>query len=379
MPPAPVPDLPPPRPPLAPPGRGALPVRRAVAAHLATLPPSTEVVVACSGGPDSLALLAALADLTRPHGPHADLRPRVLHVDHALRPGSAAEGAWVVATAHAAGLSDAHTTTVSLTGPGGPEAAARAARRSALAAHAGPGADILLGHTADDQAETVLLALGRGAGLTALAGMAPQAALPGARAGVRLVRPLLGLRRADTVAACAAYGLTPLLDPTNHPEDSTWRAADGSPLRRAAVRHRALPALAQALGLDPVPALARTAAQVAADAAALDELAAGAYTAARAAAADQGLAAAPGDEAGAAARVIRLDLATLAAQPAALRTRVLARAGQAAGWRAGAVTARHLAALDRLCATPGMRGPLALPGARAWRAGRAVVVAGGGL
>lgn len=367
-----MPDLPPPRPPLAPPEPGALPVRRAVAAHLATLPPGTEVLVACSGGPDSLALLAALADLTRPDGPHSDLRPRALHVDHGLRPASAAEGAWVVAAAHAAGLPDAHTTRVDVTGPGGPEAAARTARRAALAAHAGAGAHILLGHTADDQAETVLLALGRGAGLTALTGMAPVTDLPGACPGVRLVRPLLALRRADTVAACAAYGWAPLLDPTNHPDDPTWRAADGSPLRRAAVRHQALPALARALGSDPVPALARTATQLAADAAALEELAAAAYTAACTAAPP-----APGAAAAPAERVIRLDLATLAAQPAALRARVLARAGRAVGWRAGAVTARHLAALEHLCVTPGARGPLDLPGARAWREGRVVVVAGG--
>ena len=124
-----------------------------------------------------------------------------------------------------------------------------------------PTVDILLGHTLDDQAETVLLRLGRGSSPRSLAGMRPRTRVgPGLYRG----RPLLSLRRRDTESFCSSLGLTWIDDPTNA-LDGPWKDARGKPLPRVAVRHRALPALADALGQDPVPALGRVAALLAED------------------------------------------------------------------------------------------------------------------
>jgi tRNA(Ile)-lysidine synthase len=201
------------------------------------------VAVAVSGGADSLALLHALRVLSRPR--RWDLA--VLTVDHGLRPGSAADAAFVADHAKSLGLParvlslapadlQAHRAA-------GPEGAARAARYAAL----WPAADDLgcrwlaTGHTLDDQAETVLLQLLRGTGPDGLAGMA-------VRSG-RLLRPLLTARRAQTRACCAAVGLDWHEDPTN---------AEDGPLRNR-VRHRLLPLLEE-LRPGATQALARTAA-----------------------------------------------------------------------------------------------------------------------
>ncbi len=196
-------------------------------------------------------------------------------------------------------------------GSPGPEAAARTARYGALdAAAADYGAvAVLLGHTLDDQAETVLLGLARGSGGRSLAGMAAQ------RGHYR--RPLLAVRRAATRAACAELGLEPWQDP--HNED--FRFA------RARVRHQALPALEAALGPGVAEALARTAGQLRADAECLDDLAF----------AESGH-----------LDVAQLDVARLAALPAAIRTRVLRDAAIAAGCPPGALAARHIGFLDAL-------------------------------
>jgi tRNA(Ile)-lysidine synthase len=200
------------------------------------------VAVAVSGGADSLALLHALRTLAGPRG----WRLAVLTVDHGLRPGSAADAAFVADHAKALGL----PTRVLTLAPGdldphrpvGPEAAARAARYAALWPAAGElgCAWLATGHTLDDQAETVLLQLLRGAGPDGLAGMT-------VRTG-RLLRPLLGVRRADTHAACTAVGLTWREDPTN---------AEDGPLRNR-VRSRLLPLLEE-LRPGATRTLARTA------------------------------------------------------------------------------------------------------------------------
>ena len=190
-----------------------------------------------SGGADSLALLALAV--------HAGCRATAVHVDHGLRPGSAAEAA-VVRDA-AAGLGAGFRPEQVAVGAGpNLEARARAARYAAL----GPGA--LTGHTADDQAETVLLNLVRGAALDGLAGMDP------AR------RPIRRLRRTETRALCAALGLHPVADPSN----------DDPALRRNRVRHELLPLLDAIAERDVVPVLARQADLARADAGLLDELAA---------------------------------------------------------------------------------------------------------
>jgi len=180
------------------------------------------VVVACSGGPDSLTLVDALARLAPPRG----LRLLVAHVDHGLRTGSAAEAGVVAAAAKRRGLAF-EALRVSVEEGGSLQDAARRARHAVLrdaAARHGATA-VALGHTADDQAETVLMRALSGATPRALAGMA-------ARSGA-LVRPLLRLWRRDTLAYCAALGLAALDDPSNR--DPRFL--------RTRVRHELLPAL----------------------------------------------------------------------------------------------------------------------------------------
>ena len=200
------------------------------------------VAVAVSGGADSLAMLHALRALA---GPRC-WRLAVLTVDHGLRPGSAADAAFVADHAKALALPHRVLTLAPADlerhRDAGPEGAARAARYAAL----WPAADELgcswlaTGHTLDDQAETVLLQLLRGAGPDGLAAMT-------VRTG-RLLRPLLGTRRAETRAACAAMGLAWREDPTN---------ADDGPLRNR-VRSQLLPLL-EDLRLGATKTLARTA------------------------------------------------------------------------------------------------------------------------
>jgi tRNA(Ile)-lysidine synthase len=286
-------------------------VRTEVRQALTGLAAGDLVLAACSGGADSLALAAALAH----EAPRLGLRGGGVTVDHGLQPGSAERAASVAGTLAGLGLHPVENVAVTVPagpGHGGPEAAARDARYQALAAAARQtgAVAILLGHSRDDQAETVLLGLARGSGARSLAGMP-------ARQGLYL-RPLLPLGRATLRAACAALGLAPWDDPQNH--DPAFA--------RARVRHQALPALESALGPGVAEALARTARQLRADAEALDDLAAKAAGRVR-----------DGDgwQAG-----------LLAELPTAVRTRVLRQAAVAAGCPPGALSARHIDALDAL-------------------------------
>jgi len=210
------------------------------------------LLVACSGGPDSLALALA-AQLV---GARRGLGVRAAVVDHGLQAGSAEVAATVAERLRVRGVEAVVLTVTVADGPDGTEAAARQARYAALEAEARPEELILLGHTLDDQAETVLLGLARGSGTRSLAGMP-------ARRG-SFVRPLLGLRAAQTAQACAELGLEPWLDPHN----SEPRFA------RARVRQRVLPLLEDELGPGIALALARTAELARRDADLLDELAA---------------------------------------------------------------------------------------------------------
>ena len=223
-------------------------VRRAVRECLADLPPEALVLVACSGGPDSIALAAA----------SKSERSRVgaVIVDHGLRPESADEAQRAAGWLREHGLDPVLVAAVQVGGEGGPEAAARRARYDALdAAAARVGADaVLLGHTKDDQAETVLLGLARGSGVRSLAGM------PAARGIYR--RPLLGVARA-VVRAAVPEGAPLVEDP--HNADPRYA--------RARVRHDVLPMLERELGPGVVEALARTARLAREDADALDALA----------------------------------------------------------------------------------------------------------
>jgi tRNA(Ile)-lysidine synthase len=297
-------------------------VRQAVRRSL----PDGLVLVACSGGADSLALAAAARFVGREVG--------LVTVDHGLQPGSDRRAADVAAWARDQGFSPIEVATVEVAGlPGGPEAAARTARYAALTGMASrSGAStVLLGHTRDDQAETVLLALARGAGPRGLAGMP-------ARRGV-FVRPLLDVGRADTRKACAALGLVPWEDP--HNVDPAFA--------RARVRAEALPALVAALGPAVVANLARSAGQIAADNAVLDGLAAEALARALE----------PVGTSGAAAGLNISDLSILSG---AIRTRVLHAWAKQLGAAGGALSHRHVAALDALITDWRGQGTVSLPG-----------------
>lgn len=201
--------------------------------------------VALSGGPDSLALTAAAA-ATRP--------TTALIVDHGLQPGSDVVARTAQRQALELGCIAAQVLPVQVGSTGGPEAAARRARYGALDL-AREGAPVLLGHTLDDQAETVLLGLGRGSGPRSIAGMRP--------ADPPWHRPLLGIRRAATRAVCAELGLTPWDDPHNHDRRFT----------RVRLRDEVLPLLDDVLGGGVPEALARTAAALREDTDALDAMA----------------------------------------------------------------------------------------------------------
>jgi tRNA(Ile)-lysidine synthase len=297
------------------PGAAVAEIRNAVRGCLPDLAVGDLVLAACSGGADSLAVAAALAFVA----PRAGLRGGGVTVDHGLQPGSAERAADVAALLGKLGLDPVRSVTVTVApacSAAGPEAAARAARYGALdrvASECGAAA-VLLGHTLDDQAETVLLGLARGSGGRSLAGM------PARRGPYR--RPLLAVRRATTSAACAELGLRPWDDP--HNSDSRFA--------RARVRHQALPALEDALGPGVAEALARTAGQLRADADCLDDLAF----------AESGqLRDSCSDPAG-------LEVGRLLALPAAIRTRVLRDAAIMAGCPHGALAAGHVERIDAL-------------------------------
>jgi tRNA(Ile)-lysidine synthase len=248
------------------------------------LPADGLVLVALSGGPDSLALAAATAFEARG-------RAGAVIIDHGLQDASAATAERAAEQARTLGLDPVRVVRVRVGADGGPEAAARSARYEALDAVAGElgAVAVLLGHTLDDQAETVLLGLARGSGAASLQGMAPEAGL--------YRRPLLGIRRQTTVQACADGGLEPWDDPHNADPGYT----------RVRVRQNVLPVLEAELGPGVADALARTAEQLREDSAALDAFA-------EEVAEDL----AEHAEAG-----VSLPVAALASNPAALRQRLI--------------------------------------------------------
>lgn len=311
--------------------------RNAVAAACADLPDGALVLVACSGGTDSLALAAATAHTVRAHGP-STLRAGAVVIDHGMQAGSGRVAELAAETCRALGLDPVLVRRVQVAGPGGPEAAARDARYAALAAAAEDlgAAAVLLGHTRDDQAESVLLGLGRGSGARSLSGMAV--------VRDRWRRPLLDLPRADTVAACVAQDLDPWHDPTNTPAEDDRDA----PLR-SRVRHRVLPVLEAELGPGVAAALARTATSLREDAQALDAWAQSV--------AEVAVAQAPGFP-----TELLVEVDALRPVPAAVRRRVLRLAALRAGVPAAALTRTHLLAVDALLTDWHGQGPIPLPG-----------------
>lgn len=332
-----------------------LDVRRAVRAALRDVAgqqqsPSPCVLVACSGGADSLSLAAA----TVHEAVRSDVRAGGLVVDHGLQDGSAQRARAVADALAKLGLDPVET--VHVRGSGGvegPEGNARRARYSALdaAARRHGAAAVLLGHTLDDQAETVLLGLARGSGARSLAGMA-------ARHGIYW-RPLLALPR-SVVRAAVPDGLHPWEDP--HNTDPTYA--------RSRVRHRVLPLLERELGPGIAAALARTADLLRDDADALDGHAVSARLAAmierRPSSAKRGVHSGGSvleqDQTTDDPPEVGYDVEMLADLPRAVRWRALRAAATAAGCPATDLTAAHVGAVDTLVtAWRGQKG-IDLPG-----------------
>lgn len=316
--------------------------RRAVARSVAQLPPDVDgqpplVLIACSGGTDSLALAAAAAHFNR----RGNLRVGAAVIDHQIQPGSARAAREAADAARGLGLDPVIIRQVTVDRRGhGPEMAARLARYAALNGIVGETAAsaVLLGHTRDDQAETVLLGLARGSGTRSLAGMPSRQHVD----GVAYLRPLLNVTRQETETICAVEGLDPWHDPTN--ADTT--------LTRARVRHEVLPWLESHLGPGIPNALARTAAVVGADADYLDARAAEELEAARI----------PGG----ASSGVALDLRLVQESPAALRRRILARACVESGGETPSFERLH--ALEEFALGYGAAGPVQMAGKVAvWR------------
>ena len=267
--------------------------------------------VALSGGPDSLALTAAAAGVSP---------TTALIIDHGLQQDSAAVADTARRQALELGCVEAQVVSVTVGSVGGPEGAARSARYGALEQARGT-APVLIGHTLDDQAETVLLGLARGSGPRSIAGIRPYDPPWG--------RPLLGLRRRDTEAACAELGLVPWHDPHNADRRFT----------RARLRAEVLPLLEEILNGGVAEALARTATSLQEDSDVLDELAVAAVDGARS-----------GDG---------LAVAALAELPDAIRRRVIRLWLLSSG--AQNLTAKHLRGVDALVADWHGQGGVAVP------------------
>lgn len=321
--------------------------------------PGDRILVACSGGADSLALAAAVAF----EAPRRGLLPGSVTVDHGLQESSGHIALVASEQARSLGLEPALVHRVEVGTGAGPEDAARRARYAALRATAAElgAAWVLLGHTLDDQAETVLLGLARGSGPRSVAGMRP--------VDRPWLRPLLGVTRAATLAACRAQGLEPWEDPHNVDPRYT----------RVRLRREVLPLLEDVLGGGVAAALARTAGLLRADLDALDAQAE--RIAARMGATPSGT---PADRAaeqfgveepGAGAGTVGanpedaqvsdaaagpVEVAALAELTPALRGRVVRSWLRASG--ISALTSAHLDAVDALVSRWHGQGPVSLPG-----------------
>lgn len=320
------------------------------------------VLVALSGGADSLALAVA----TAAEAPRLHLRAGAIVVDHGLQEGSDAVAERAAEQARSLGLEPVLVRRVRVTSAGGgsgPEAAAREARYRAfaeVAAETGAAA-ILTAHTRDDQAEQVILSLARGSGLRSLAGIPPERSLPG---GAAILRPFLArapeITRAQTERVCAAAGLTPWSDPHN----------DDPSFARVRVRTRALPMLERELGPGVAAALARTADLAREDAEALDAMAEDHLAALLRPGEGDG----DGHDTDSHLGEATLPVDGLSALPAALRQRVIRLAARRAF---GAQLSReHTLAVAALITDWHGQGPINVPGLVVTRAGGALRLRG---
>lgn len=293
-----------------------LTIRKALLDNLVDLDKGSRIVVGCSGGADSIALVRAAVHVGR----EREIQVGAVIIDHQLQPGSMEVSRRALELCIELGADPVTVIPVEVAsgpGAGGIEAAARNARREAFAQYVEQNSvdAVLLGHTLDDQAETVLLGLARGSGARSLSGMRPIDGI--------YRRPLLAVNRAtvrDSVSELEVFD-----DP--HNEDPRFA--------RVRVRHEVLPVLETQLGPGVADALARTADMLRDDADALDEIA---------------------------LRSADDDVDVLAALPAAVRTRVLRLRAIQAGCTVNDLTREHVLAIDALLTHWHGQGPLNLPG-----------------
>lgn len=298
-----------------------LELRNAVRPFLENLTAVDCALVAVSGGADSLALACALIK----EAPELAITLIAVTVDHQLQSGSNEQAKKVQAQLKAIGYQEVIIEKVLVVEKSGLEADARTARYTALdsIAHAYGATQIFLGHTRDDQAETVLLGLARGSGTRSLSGMAT--------VNGKYARPFLQLTRAQTVAACQEVDLQPWSDPHNLNEKFS----------RVRVRNKVMPVMEEEIGPGIAAALARSAAILRDDADALDEMAQAVISR---------------------VDLSDLDCAALAELPRAIRSRILRAAIYAAGAPSGSLSADHLAAVEALITSWHGQGEVSLPG-----------------
>lgn len=307
------------------------------------------VLVGVSGGSDSMALAATLAFVA----PKLGILVHAVCVDHGIRPESVQEAAFVRDVLRKRGV-PVEVCRVDVDGSSGPEGNAREARYDAIATYArslgnaaGP-AVVFLGHTQNDQAETVLMGFARGSGAKSIAGMPAVGHLPLHR-DVPMQRPFLEFTRDELRTVCSELDVPWVDDPSND-LDGPWTCSDGSPLRRSAVRHRILPELQDVLGSGTIGAIARTASMLQADNAALEHYARIEL-----------------ERVCTSRNPITLDCESLKDVPEAVRRRTLKYAVEESGVRGGELVYWHIAGLDKLVTEHINKRGLDLPGVRAWR------------
>ena len=296
-------------------------IRSAVRECLSGCSAGDTVLVAVSGGADSLALAAALV----PESKSALINLVGVTIDHQLQKNSSEQATKVFAQLSELGISQIEIVKVDVEMVDGLEASARRARYAALDAVAEKlNANLIfLGHTLNDQAESVLLGLARGSGARSLSGMA--------RCTGKYCRPLLEITRSETLAACTENNLTPWIDP--HNSDSQFA--------RVRVRTDALPKLEESIGPGITEALARSADLLRDDADALDGWAV---------------------QVAAELDLADLEITALADLPKAVRTRLLRMAIYAAGAPMGSITADHVASVEAFVTSWHGQGACSLPG-----------------
>jgi tRNA(Ile)-lysidine synthase len=298
-----------------------LDLRNAVRPFLENLTAGDSAIVAVSGGADSLALAYALIK----EAPNLAITLIAVTIDHQLQTGSGEQAKKVQEQLKSMGYQEVIVEKVSVVEKSGVEADARTARYAALdsIAHAYGASQIFLGHTRDDQAETVLLGLARGSGTRSLSGMAT--------VNGKYARPFLQLTRSQTVAACVEAAITPWNDPHNANEKFS----------RVRVRNKVMPVMEEEIGPGIAAALARSAAILRDDADALDEMAQAVISR---------------------VDLSDLDCAALAELPRAIRSRILRAAIYAAGAPSGSVSADHLSGVEALVTSWRGQGEASLPG-----------------